>query len=153
MTELRWGPRPAVFVLAGVVFVIAAGWVFIGSRTEDRLVAGAVAVVALAGLLVALRMRDRLRASAAGLVIGTVSGQRSLAWSQIRRVEVVQQKRLGTSSTALEIDFDSVEIRSVDFQGAGQHSSDGLLVFGRMDLGTDPAEVADALSRIRTGLG
>ena len=50
------------------------------------------------------RMRDRLRASVHGMVVGGVAGKRVIPWSQVRRVEVVGRKRMGTMNHSLEVD-------------------------------------------------
>lgn len=135
VTEQRWGPRPGAFAFAGALLASGVLWMFVAGGTGDRVVAGAVMVVVLTAVAAGLRMRDRLRASAAGLVVGTLSGKRAIPWSEVRRIEIKSHQRLGTVNRALEIDL----------------ANDDLLVFGRMDLGADPAVVAQALSRIRTG--
>ena len=135
MTELRWGPRPGAFVFGGVLLAVGVLWMVVAGNFGDRIVAGAVMIVVAAAMIVGWRMRDRLRASVDGIVVGSVSGSRRIPWSRVRRMEVVGRKRLGTVNHSLEIDLDD----------------DELLVFGRMDLGQDPAEVAAELSKIRTG--
>jgi hypothetical protein len=134
-TELRWGPRPGAFVFGGVLLATGVVWMIVAANTGDRVIAGAVMIIVAAAMLAGWRMRDRLRASVHGLVVGSVSGSRVIAWDRVRRVEVVSHKRLGTVNNSLEVDLDDEE----------------LLVFGRMDLGRDPAEVAAQLVRIRTG--
>jgi hypothetical protein len=134
-TELRWGPRPGAFVFGGVLLATGVVWMIVAANTGDRVIAGAVMIIVAAAMLAGWRMRDRLRASVHGLVVGSVSGPRVIAWDRVRRVEVVSHKRLGTVNNSLEVDLDDEE----------------LLVFGRMDLGRDPAEVAAQLVRIRTG--
>lgn len=136
-SELRWGPRPGGFVFGGVMVVAGLVWVIFASGAPDRVVGAALLLVALSGILVGLRLRDRLRASTTGLVIGTIKGKRTVSWAQVRRVEVVSSKRLGSTNHSLEIDLDN----------------DDLLVFSRIDLGVDPTEVAEALTRLRTGTG
>ncbi len=135
MSELRWGPRPGAFAFGGVLLATGVLWMMVAGSFGDRIVAGAVMVVVLGMMFAGWRMRDRLRASVTGIVVGSVSGTREIPWSRIRRVEVVGRKRMGTVNHSLEIDLDN----------------DELLVFGRMDLGRDPAEVATELTRIRTG--
>lgn len=143
MTELRWGPRPGAFVFGGVLLATGIGWMFVASNFGDRLIAGAVMVVVLGAMFVGWRMRQRLQASVHGLVVGGIGGRREIPWTQVRRIEVVSSKRMGTTNQSLEVD--------VNVDPTAGTESDELLVFGRMDLGTDPAEVAAALTRIRTG--
>ena len=135
MGELRWGPRPGAFVFGGVMLATGVFWMIVAADAGDRVIAGAVMVVVLGAMFIGWRMRDRLRASVSGIVVGSVSGSREIPWSRVRRMEVVGRKRLGTVNHSLEIDLDDDEV----------------LVFGRMDLGQDPAEVAAELARIRTG--
>ena len=135
MSELRWGPRPGAFAFGGVLLATGVLWMIVASNFGDRIVAGAVMAVVLGLMFIGWRMRDRLRASVTGIVVGSVSGTREIPWSRVRRVEVVGRKRMGTVNHSLEIDLDD----------------DELLVFGRMDLGQDPADVATELTRLRTG--
>lgn len=134
-SELRWGPRPGAFAFGGVLLATGVLWMFVASNFGDRILAGAVMLIVLAAMVVGWRLRDRLRASVTGIVVRSVSGSRDIPWSRVRRMEVVGRKRLGTVNHSLEIDLDD----------------DELLVFGRIDLGVDPAEVATELTRIRTG--
>lgn len=133
--ELRWGPRPGAFAFGGVLLATGVLWMFVASNFGDRIVAGSVMAVVLLMMIVGFRLRDRLRASVGGLVVGGFGGRREIPWSRVRRVEVVGRKRLGAVNHSLEIDLDD----------------DELLVFGRMDLGVDPADVATQLAALRTG--
>ncbi len=135
MTALRWGPRPATFAAISALAAAGGLWFIVAGSTEDRLVAGAVSIAGLISAALLLRIRTRLTASLDGLRVGTVAGVVTLAWHQVRGIEVVTRRRWGTSSQLLEVDLDD----------------DGLLIFGRFDLGTDPAEVAAAISELRTG--
>ena len=132
---MRWGPRPGAFAFGGVLLAVGVGWMFVAKDNSDRLVAGVVMLAVLIAMGLGFRLRDRLRASTSGLVVGTVAGKRTVPWADVRRIEVVGRKRLGTMNYSMEIDL----------------KDDDLLVFSRMDLGTDPTDVADALARIRTG--
>lgn len=134
-TELHWGPRPGAFAFGGVLLATGVLWMFVAGNFGDRIVAGSVMIVVLLIMFVGFRMRDRLRASVQGIVVGGFGGKREIPWSRVRRVEIVGRKRMGTVNHSLEIDLDD----------------DELLVFGRMDLGADPADVADQLTALRTG--
>lgn len=92
------------------------------------LVVGVVIAVVLATISVA-GWRRRVIGGPRGLLICTVSGQRMVPWSQVRAMDSVTNSRLGLTNTTIEIDL-------VD---------DDLLVFGRTDLGADPADVLATL--------
>ncbi len=132
-----WGPRPGAFVFGGVLLATGVLWMFVAANFGDRVVAGSVMAVVLAIMAIGFRMRNRLQASVDGIVVGGVTGSREIPWSRVRRIEVVGRKRLGTMNHSLEIDLDD----------------DELIVFGRMELGVDPAEVATRLAELRTGGG
>ena len=128
-----WGPHPAV-IAAGVVVTAVAGVAAVLARgSEDRLVAGVVAVIAAVSAFALLRIRRRLAVSAAGVIVGGVFGTRIVPWATVRSIQAVSRRRLGTLSTALEIDL----------------MNDDLLVFSKLDLGVDPSTVADELRRWR----
>jgi len=131
----RYGPRPGLFVVGALLAAAAAVAIVLANGPQDRVVAVVLLLFIAATMVAALRMRPRLQASSAGLVVGTVSGRREIRWAQVHRIEVVSRKRLGTTSSSLELDLDD----------------DELVVFGRMDLGADPDEVADTLRALRTG--
>lgn len=135
MADLGWGPRPGAFAFGGVLLAAGIGWMVVAADVGDRVIAGAVMLIVLAAMLAGWRMRDRLHASTTGLVVGTISGKRAIAWSRVRRIAVVPHKRMGSTTHSLEIDLDD----------------DDLLVFGRMDLGVDPELVAAELVNLRTG--
>ncbi|HEY5880943.1 MAG TPA: PH domain-containing protein, partial [Nakamurella sp.] len=116
-----WRPPAAIIIglliLAGAA-AVGAGW---PREPLDRLVAGVVALVLL--VVAVLGWRRRLVGGPRGLLIGS----RIIPWSMVRTVGCGRTKRMGAAT--LEIDL-------VD---------DELIVFGRYELGSDPAEVADAL--------
>jgi hypothetical protein len=102
-----------------------------------------VASVATLGLglaaLYGTRARPRLRVDAAGLSVGGLTGPRHHPWDQVRDVRVLSVRRLGRDATLLEIDL-------TDPAGAER-----LMVFGRLDLDDDPADVAAAVRAARPG--
>ena len=122
-----WRPRPAVIV-GGLIAVLATlGWVVWTSSPLDRLMGGIIAAVL--AVVTVIAWRRRLVAGPRGLLIRGLRGDRIVPWSQVRGLERATSSRLGLASTTIEIDL-------VD---------DDLLVFGRTDLGDDPAEVLTAL--------
>nr|WP_275889570.1 PH domain-containing protein [Nakamurella flavida] len=68
-----------------------------------------------------------------GLEIRGVGGGRTVRWAEIVRVSAPSRRRMGIASTTLELEL-------VD---------DELLLFGRLDLGTDPERVAAAIAARR----
>jgi hypothetical protein len=93
-----------------------------------------VATVGLAlAALFGTRARPRLRADADGVTVGGLIRRRHVPWPQVRGVHARPVRRLGRDSTMLELDV-------VDPDG-----TERLLVFGLLDLGADPVDVAEAV--------
>ena len=128
-----WQPSTALVVIGAVAALGALAWAVLAVQPLDRLVAGFVAIV-LAVVSVVGRRR-RLVAGPRGLLVSGLRGTRIVPWSQVRGLAAATSSRLGLSTTTIEIDL-------VD---------DDLLVFGRTDLGADPAEVLAVLSGWRNG--
>jgi hypothetical protein len=100
--------------------------------------AGRVLVGAAALLVLVLAARDviarpRLTAGPDGVSVRTWSARRHLPWPLLR-VRVRRTRRLGVSSSALELDT-----------AAGTDDTGVLVLLGRRDLGADPEDVARAL--------
>jgi hypothetical protein len=93
-----------------------------------------VAAAALAGWAVRdLVAPVRLAVDPEGVtVVRGFAGRHRLPWSAVERVAVDRRARLGLASEVLEID-----------------AGESLHLFGRLDLGADPADVADALHEAR----
>jgi hypothetical protein len=135
-----WSPPAGLVALAWTGAVAAAIWCTLLIRTTD--VPGLLlAVAATVGLVVAAlygtRARPRLRADADGVTVGGLAGRRHVPWSQIRDVQARAVRRWGRDSRMLEVDV-------VEPDGAER-----LLVFGRLDLGDDPVDVAEAVRAAR----
>jgi len=81
-----------------------------------------------------LLLRPRLRADGAGLTVRSMSGGRSASWSQIE-MSLRSDQRFGRSVPSLELDIE-----------------DDLIIFGRRELGADPAQVLQQLTELRTAL-
>jgi hypothetical protein len=129
-TARNWGVRPLIPVVCGLLAAVFMIWLIFASAPEDRLVAGAgVALAAIAAALL-LTMRQRLTAGPDGLVVRGPGGSRVFAWTEILAISAPSRRRRGLASTSLELEL----------------SDDRLLVLGRTELGTDPAEVADVLA-------
>lgn len=142
----RWAaPVPAVVVglLAGVGLL---AWVALGVRTGSldgpgRLLLGVAGVAVGAAALVGLRARPRLAADEDALVLRGVLTTRSWPWARVDAVRVVRMRRLGLPAAYLEID------------ARDDDGSERLLVLGRLELGTDPVDVAEALQAHRADAG
>jgi len=68
------------------------------------------------------------------------AGARHHPWAEVRDVRTLTVRRFGLRNTLLEVD---VLVSGPE----GRH--DHLLVFGRLDLGADPEDVAESVSRAR----
>ena len=128
-----WRPRPLLIVLAALAAAAAAVWVALTSDPMD-LVVGCVIAVVLAVLAVA-GWRRRVVGGPRGLLICGLGGRRMVPWSQIRRIDTATSRRFGLASTTIEVDL----------------MDDDLLVFGRTDLGADPADVLAVLRDFAPG--
>jgi len=125
--------RLTIFKVIGVL-IFAAAAVLVADQVGTFL----LAIAAL--LCLGYAVRDlvapvRLAADADGLtVIRGYLGHARLSWSDVDRVRVDRRSRLGLRSEFLEID-------------AGDH----LYLLSSYDLSAEPAAVAAALARLRTG--
>ena len=122
-----WGPPPVLIVGAAVATLAAASWAVLATTGQERLAATAICLV-LAMIAVGL-LRRRLTAGPGGLLVRGVRGTRSIQWSLVRGLTAGSNRRLGAASTTIEVDL----------------HDDDLLIFGRTDLGADPAEVLTVL--------
>ncbi len=142
----RWAaPLPAV-VLGLVVAVGLLAWVVLGVRSgtldgPGRLLLGLAGVAIGAVALVGLRARPRLAAEDDALVLHGPFTARRWPWTRVDAVRVVGMRRLGVPVAYLEID------------ARDDDGTERLLVLGRLELGTDPREVADALQVHRADVG
>ncbi|RKN46214.1 PH domain-containing protein [Micromonospora endolithica] len=127
---------PAVLPVAkagGAVVLVAVGLLF-----ADGDVVQLVLAVLAAAILLGWATRDvlapvRLAADPEGItVVRGFAGRRHLPWSAVEAVTVDRRARRGLAGEVLEID-----------------AGDSLYLFGRIDLGADPVEVAEALHAIR----
>ncbi len=102
------------------------------------LLLAAVATVGLAlAALYGTRARPRLVVDADGVTVGGLAGRRHLPWSQVGAVRAQAVRRWGRDSVMLEMDV-------VDADG-----TERMLVFGKLDLGDDPEDVAEAVCAAR----
>jgi hypothetical protein len=135
-----WSPPAGLVGLAWTGAVAAAVWCtrLIGTADVPGLLLAVAATLGLAGAaLYGTRARPRLRADDDGITVGGLAGRRHVPWSQIRDVQARSVRRWGRDSTMLEMDV-------VEPDG-----TERLLVFGRLDLGDDPVDVAAAVRAAR----
>jgi hypothetical protein len=129
---VQWSPRPVqtvVLVLAGLVL---AGTVILLDSPGQVLV-GTAALWVLVLAVRDLIARPRLSAGPDGVQVRTWITRRHLPWPLLR-VQVRRTRRLGVSSSALELDT-----------AAGPDDAGVLVLLGRRDLGADPEDVARTL--------
>ena len=131
MQQTQWQPRPAGVAgcgLGGVFMAIAS--VTVVTDTPGRVLAG----IAGAGLLLfagaTWRARPKLAITAGGLALRGWFRTQVLQHSDIKIIRITEFRRLGRKVRFLEVE-------TVD---------EGLVLFSRWDLGTDPLEVLDALT-------
>ncbi|MEV5763451.1 PH domain-containing protein [Micromonospora sp. NPDC052213] len=119
--------------LAGAVALLALA-LLLDEGDPVQLGLAVVAAAALAGWAARdLVAPVRLAVDPEGVtVVQGFAGRRRLPWSAVERVTVDRRARLGLTSEVLEID-----------------AGESLHLFGRLDLGAEPADVAEALHEAR----
>jgi hypothetical protein len=136
-----WSPSRGLVGLAWIGASAAAAWCVLLAVTGVDPAGLLLAAVATVGLglsaLYGTRARPRLRVDAAGVAVGGLGGPRHHPWERVRDVRVLTVRRLGRDSTTLEIDVTEPD------------GTERLLVFGRLDLGDDPVDVAEAVRAVR----
>ncbi len=133
---MQWSARTAETVVLGTGGVLLA----LAALTLDaggRVLVGAAGVLLLGLALRDAVLRPRLSADPAGVVVRTLAGRTRLPWPGLR-VRLRTTRRLGVRSRLLELDT-----------AAGPDDDGTLVLLGRRDLGTDPADVARALEALR----
>jgi hypothetical protein len=139
-----WSPPTALVGLGWAGTAVAAVWaaLLIGSGDVPGLLLAALATAGLAlAAAYGTHARPRLSAGDSGVTVGNLAGTRHIPWSQVRDVQARAVRRLGRDSTMLELDV-------VDADG-----TERLLVFGRLDLGDDPVDVAETIRATRRSSG
>jgi hypothetical protein len=127
-----WAPRPALIVVGWVGVVLALAGVVGYHDRRGQLLFGIAALVLAAAATHGTLLRPRLTADRDGLRIRRIGGQIRLAWPATR-TRLRTARRLGRDTATLEIE-----------------SGEQLFVFGWLELGTDPREVLDVLSCLRS---
>ncbi|MBM7806623.1 hypothetical protein JOD57_002460 [Geodermatophilus bullaregiensis] len=133
---MQWSARTAEAValaLGGLLLGLAA----LGLDAVGRVLVGTAGVLLLALAVRDVVLRPRLSAGADGVEVRTLAGRTRLPWAALR-VRLRTTSRLGVRSRLLELDT-----------ACGPDDGGTLVVLGRRDLGTDPADVARALEALR----
>jgi hypothetical protein len=120
-------PQPALLVVLVVAALAVLGWAIWSAGALDRVVAIGTALALV--VVAVIGWRRRLTVGPRGLLVGSLSGARIVPWSDVVGLHAATSRRLGLTSTTIEIDL-------VD---------EDLLVFGRTDLGVDVAVALAAL--------
>jgi hypothetical protein len=135
-----WSPSAGLVGLAWTGAAAAAVWCtqLVGTADVPGLLLAAAATLGLVlAALYGTRARPRLRVDGDGVAVRGLTTRRDVPWSQIRDVRAQAVRRWGRDSTMLEMDV-------VEPDG-----TERLLVFGRLDLGDDPVDVAEAVRAAR----
>lgn len=122
--------------MALVFAAAAAAWAVFTDDPPGRVLLGAVAVALAFGGLYGVIVRPRLAADAEGITVRGLTSSRRWAWAEVN-VRLVRTRRLGREVATVELDAEAAE-------------EPALVVLGRLDLGTDPEDVVDALLQMRT---
>ena len=135
-----WSPPAGLVGMAWAGAVAAAVWclLLVGTGDVPGLLLAAVATVGLAlAALYGTRARPRLVVDIDGVTVGGLAGRRHLPWSQVGTVRAQAVRRWGRDSVMLEMDVVAAD------------GTERMLVFGKLDLGEDPADVAEAVCAAR----
>lgn len=126
--------RTMIKFVAAALFVLVG--LFFGAGDPTRLGLALAVAAGFAGFAARdLLVPVRLAADYDGVTVVTgFAGRRRLAWAEIERVRVDVRPRLGTRSELLEID-----------------TGESLYLFSAHELGAPVDDVADTLTRLRTG--
>jgi hypothetical protein len=137
----EWSPALGLVVIGWLLTAAAAVWCVslwaTGADPAGRLIAGVAALGTGIAALFGTRARPRLRADTDGLTVGGMFGTRHYPWPFVKDVRLLRTRRLGRETVLLEVDTVSA------------NEDEQLLVFGRLDLAADPADVLDELRLLR----
>jgi hypothetical protein len=129
---VQWSPRPAeTGALAAIGLGLALAVLVVDAT--GRVLVGLAALLLFAVVVRDVVARPRLAAGPDGVDVKSWTAPRHLAWP-VLQVRVRETRRWGVRTRTLELDT-----------AAGADDEGVLVVLGRRDLGTDPAEVARAL--------
>ncbi|TPG35110.1 PH domain-containing protein [Mycolicibacterium hodleri] len=133
MQQTEWGPPRGAIVACGafgVVMAIAA--VTLVTDAPGRALATIAAVGLLVFAVMSWRARPKLAITGDGLTVRGWFSSHVLGRQDVAKIRITEFRRIGRKVRLLEIDT---------------IPDDRLLVFTRWDLGTDPLDVLDALTK------
>ena len=140
-TIRTWSPAPGLVVVGWVGAAAATAWCVLlttsGADPAGRLLAGCAALALVVAALFGSCARPRLRVDADGLTVGGLLRARHHPWPLVQGVRVLRTRRFGRDNSLLEIDTVTAD------------GGERLLLFGRLDLGADPEDVAPAVMDLR----
>ena len=123
-------------VLGWLLAVVAALIAIFGPDPLGKLLLGIAAVVLAFMALFGTVARPRLRADARGIEVRGLRGSTRWAWAEVN-VKLSRTRRLGREVYLVELDAENA-------------AQPALILLGKLDLGADPQDVADALLAMRT---
>jgi len=133
--QQSWSPPSPLVAVGWLAAAVALALAVVADDPPGRLFGGVAAAVLGAAALFGTVARPRLAIDDDGVAVRGLLGTRRWPWAQVRRLHVVRHNRLGREIPMLELD-------AVDPDG-----TERLVVFGRLDLGVHPEDVAAALPR------
>lgn len=127
----QWGPRNGGIIACAVAgAVMAACAAAVTADPAGRVMVGVAAVGLLVFAAVSWRARPKLAVTADGLMVRGWWRTRVFGRADLKAIRISEFHRIGRKARLLEIDT----------------LNDRLVVLSRWDLGTDPADVLDALT-------
>lgn len=136
---VEWSPPRGLVVATWVAGLAAATWcvllVLTGADPPGRLISGVTAAALLLAAVHGTVARPRLAAAPDGLTIRRLTGRRMHPWGRVSAVRVLHTRRFGRTTALLAVDV-----------WDDDPDDEKLLLFGRLDLGADPQDVADTLT-------
>jgi hypothetical protein len=131
-TEYRWAPQAPLVGIGWVLTAMAALLAVVGSDPGGRVLLTIAALGLAAISLFGTLARPRLRADEHGVTVRGLFSTRTWAWPEVR-IRLAHGRRLGRVTSTLELTV---------------LHDDGLIVFGKLDLGEDPADVVEQLQTL-----
>lgn len=122
--------------LGWALAVIAAFLAVVGPQAVGKLLLGIAALALALAALHGTVARPRLLADADGVEVRGLLGARRWSWGEIN-VKLSHTRRLGREVYLVELDAENA-------------AEPALVLLGKLDLGADPQDVAEALLALRT---
>ncbi|MCO1581377.1 PH domain-containing protein [Crossiella sp. SN42] len=133
--QIAWSANPALVAVGWTFAALAAVWLTVTTDPAGRVIAAVTALVLGFAALFGTVARPRLVAGPMGLTLRGLFRTQQWPWAEVG-TRLVHTQRLGRRVAVLEIEIT-------------QGEAERLFVLGRLDLGTDPEEVAAQLTELR----